>query len=356
MKKFATIFAVLYLFCFFTSVSYAQNIKEEAQSSYNSAIQLKAKGDGVGAVKAFEKALRLDRTVLALDDDGLVDMLKEYVEKELERAPKEVKLLETMGFIQAVCFSDNAAAIGYYEQVIELVDDKNVKEKTRNLIDRLKATEEMLASYRGEVTAQLRDERLRAWSEMEKNEKFAEEQYEKDQRASNLQQAFSDREELQNIVPQLEDELAELQEAYDKANRLWFSLKDELYERRRRRLKDDISAKEAELSKAKSQLNSAERLVSSLESEIASSEEKDEDSPFRSYDSPRSSNEYLNDATYAPYASSNEDDHNYDATDDEQQAASDANDHSDHSEGGDEYDDEYDLNSGTSLSDLIDSL
>lgn len=350
MKKFATIFAVLLLVCFLSGIGYAQNIKAEAQASYDSALKLKGRGDTVGAVKAFEKALRLDRTILALDDDGLVDMLRDFVETELRKNPSDLKLLETMGFIQAVCFSDNNVAIGYYEQVIELVSDENVKEKTRSLIERLRATEEMISSYRGEVTAQLRDERLRAWSEMEKNEKFAEEQYEKDQKAASLQQAFSDQEELQNIVPQLEDELAELQDAYDKANRLWFSLKDELYERRRRRLKDDIAAKESELSKAKSRLSAAERTVSSLEAQVAAQEAQEEESPFRSYDSPSSADgDYQSEPSYTPYApySQGDDDHEDQDGQQDQDPSLEAN---------QDFDDEYDLDSGTTLSDLIDSL
>lgn len=331
MKKFATIFAVLFLVCFVPSLLSAQNIHEDAQLLYDEAMRLKARGNNVQAVEAFEKALRIDRTVLALNDDGLVDMLRDHVQDLLDKSPDDVKQLETMGFIYAVCFSDNLSAIENYERVVELVTDETVKERTKNLIERLRATEEVMASYRGEVTAQLRDERLRAWSELEKSEKFAEEQYEKERRASDLQQAFSDREELQNLVPQLEDELNELQEAYDKANRLWFSLKDELYERRRRRLKDDIAAKTEELKKAKGRLDSAESIASRIESELAQEEEEEKDSAFRSYDS--------DETTYKPFDDSVE-----------------------NVESDDDYDDDYDhydhYNSDTekSLSDLIDSL
>ena len=95
---------------------------------------------------------------------------------------------------------------------------------------------------------QLRDERLKS-GRVGKSEKFAEIKQRKNS-VFKLEQAYKDREELQNVVPQLEEELKELQDAYDKANRLWFALNDELYERRRR-LKDRSRRKEQEVASAK---------------------------------------------------------------------------------------------------------
>jgi len=336
-----TLITLLGVFMIFTcSTSFSQNIKDEAQILYEEAINFKQQNNNEKAIETYEKALRADRAVLALNDDGLVEMLRDSVKTRLEKEPNNVKLWETMGFIQAVCYSDNIGAIESYEKVVSLVTDENVKERTRTLIDRLKETEQLLASYKTEVTSQLRDERLKSWSELEKSEKFAEDQAEKEQRASRLEQAYKDREELQNVVPQLEEELKELQDAYDKANRLWFALNDELYERRRRRLKDQVAEKEQEVASAKSRLQRAESESASLEALVEKDKEKEEKTPFRSYDTPSGNEDsheepVLNDASYA---------------DDPTQATSDDN--ADDNEAEQEPED----SSAPDLSDLIDNL
>ena len=279
--------------------------------------------------------------VLALNDDGLVEMLeRQPLNLVSKKNPITLNSGKPWDLFRPYAILDNIGAIESYEKVVSLVTDENVKERTRTLIDRLKETEQLLASYKTEVTSQLRDERLKSWSELEKSEKFAEDQAEKEQRASRLEQAYKDREELQNVVPQLEEELKELQDAYDKANRLWFALNDELYERRRRRLKDQVAEKEQEVASAKSRLQRAEAESASLEALVEKDKEKEEKTPFRSYDTPSGNEDnheepVLNDASYA---------------DDPTQATSDDN--ADDNEAEQETED----SSAPDLSDLIDNL
>ncbi|HAE41245.1 MAG TPA: hypothetical protein DCG57_21825, partial [Candidatus Riflebacteria bacterium] len=83
----------------------------------------------------------------------------------------------------------------------------------------------------------------------------------------------------------LEQELKELQDEYEKANRLFYSVSDNaMYERRRRRLKDDVAAKEKEVEAAKAELSDVESTTSALEKELAAVEKAKEESPIRSYD------------------------------------------------------------------------
>lgn len=264
MRKtsFALVLSVAVLACF---PAYSQQIKEEAQILYEEAMGMQKKGNKAKAVEMFEKALRKDRAVLALDDNGLIEELKKHTEKKLKDNPDNLKLLETMGFIHAVCYSDNATAIKYYEQVVEKVNDNTVKGKTLALIERLRASQTVNGDYQEEMSSSRRDERLRSWSQMEKNDKLAEERAAKEDIAAKLEKAYQNKEELENRVPQLEDELNELQESYDKANRLWYATHDEMYERRRRRFKNDIADKKAELDSAKASLSKAESTASRLE-------------------------------------------------------------------------------------------
>ncbi|HNX78120.1 MAG TPA: hypothetical protein PKM56_20785, partial [Candidatus Rifleibacterium sp.] len=208
-------------------------IKEDAQILYDEAVELKKKGNIAAAIESYGKAMRLDRTILAIDDFGLIEALKKDCEEKLLKTPDDVKLLETLGFVFAVCYSDHKSAISCYEKVFALVTDEAVKERTANLIERLRETDLAQAGYQQEISAQLRDERLKSWSEMERVEKFGEDSAASQQKSAALADAYKQKDSLANKVPQLESELKDLQEEYDKANRLWFSLKDELYERRR---------------------------------------------------------------------------------------------------------------------------
>lgn len=274
--------------------------KEDAQILYDEALDLKKQGNLAAAIDSYGRAMRLDRSILAQDDHGLIDALKKDCEEKLLKTPDDVKLLETLGFVFAVCYSDHKSAIECYEKVFNLVSDEKVKERTAGLIERLRETEQVQASYQDEVSAQLRDERLKSWSEMERLDKFGEENAQIQEKSSKLAEAYKEKDSLKNKVPQLESELKELQEEYDKANRLWYSLKDDLYERRRRRLKDDIAVKEKEVAAAREELEEVETTTSALENELNAAEKEKEASPIRSYEENPPVDQPPADATEAP--------------------------------------------------------
>ncbi len=287
MRKFhcyAVLFSALTIFSptfYNTNSLFAQEnttVSEEAQKLYDEAISFKKKGKNADAINSYIKALRKDRTILAFDDEGLIEASYTDSVNKLKDSPDDIKLLEVCGFLASVGFSDNKTAITYYEKIVELVDDPSVKERTKNLITRLEASAEAQQAYDSAVAAEMRDERIKSWAEMERIDDFAEEQAKSSDRAEKLNDAYSERESLQNKIPQLEDEVKELQESYDKADRLWYTLKDELYERRRRRLKNDLAAKKEELSAAKKELSSIESQVSQLEKEDEAAKKKEDSS------------------------------------------------------------------------------
>ncbi len=259
--------------------------KESAEILFAEALELKKGGNMAGALDSFARAIRLDRTILANDDQGLIDALKKDCEEKLKTSPDDVKMLELLGFVHAVCYSDYPAAIACYQKVYELVTDQSIKDRTEALIERLKLSAEVQQSYQQEVTASLRDERLKSWSEMERVERFGEETARMQQKSADLAEAYKTKDELSNRVPQLEQELKDLQDEYDKANRLFYTMSDNaLYERRRRRLKDDIAEKEKEVESARKELDEAESVASELEKELASAEKAKEASPVKSYE------------------------------------------------------------------------
>jgi tetratricopeptide (TPR) repeat protein len=269
--------------------SYAQkaeiDVEEEANILFDEAILLKKQGNIKEAVAAYHQAMRKDRSILAYDDNGLIEDLKNEYEDRIKDDPENVKNIETLAFVYAVCYSDYSSAIKYYEKVVELVDDEKVKENTQNLIERLRLTAEIQQEYQAEVAAQMREERLQTWSEMEKNQRLGEEQAEVRDKSARLTEMYKQKDSLSNRVPQLEKELKELNEEYDKANRLWFATNKDLYYRRRRRLKDDIAAKEQEVEAARQQLEEVESTTASLEREVQVVQQQNEESPIRTYDS-----------------------------------------------------------------------
>ena len=220
-----------------------ESLKEEAEILFEDAIALKKQGKIADAIEIYAKAIRKSRSILAFDDEGLIAALQKDRENKLAQDPKNVELLETLGFIAAVCFSDSENALKYYQQVYDLVEDDKVKEKTSMLMERIKATAEVQSSVQSEYASQLREERLKAWSEMEKVEKFGATEAQNQANAEKLSEMYKNKDSLKNRVPQIEKELQELQDERDKANRMWHTLKDDLYQRRRRRLDDDIEAK-----------------------------------------------------------------------------------------------------------------
>jgi len=288
MRKFCSSVLLATSLCILGSINYSlpifaqenPTISEEAQNLYEDALSLLKKGKKSEAIASYIKALRKDRTILALDDNGLIQASYEDSVAKLKESPDDVKLLEMCGFLASVGFSDNKTAITYYKKIVDLVEDEAVKERTQNLIIRLNATMEAQQAYDDSVSTSLRDERIRSWAEMEKVDNFAEEQSKAANRAEKLNDAYSTRESLQNKIPQMEEELKELQDSYDKADRLWYTLKDELYERRRRRLKNDLAAKKEEIEKAKKELRSVEKKVSNLEKEEEKAQKKEEASAF----------------------------------------------------------------------------
>ncbi|NLF97517.1 MAG: hypothetical protein GX569_12315 [Candidatus Riflebacteria bacterium] len=259
--------------------------KENAEILFEEALELKKSGNLAGAIDSFARAIRIDRSILANDDQGLIEALKNDCLEKLKAAPEDVKVLELLGFVHAVCYSDYPAAIACYQKVYELVSDQAIKDRTEALIERLKLSAEVQQNYQQEVSASLRDERLKSWSEMERVERFGEESARMQQKSADLAEAYKAKDELANRVPQLEQELKDLQSEYDKANRLFYSMSDNaLYERRRRRLKDDIAEKEKEVEAARSELAEVESSASALEKELASVEKAKEASPVRSYE------------------------------------------------------------------------
>lgn len=266
----------------------SQADKESAEILYEEALELKKSGKLSNAVSSYYKAMRLDRSVLALDDCGLIEELKKDCETKLKNNPDDEKTLETMGFLQVVCYSDFDKSVEYYQRLLAVVKEENVKERVSLLIERLKEMSKVQNEYSADVSAKMRDERLKSWSEIEKLDRLGKESEKAAQRADELNEVSSLKEDLENRVPQLKQELDEMQEEYDRTDRLYYTHESgelhDMYERRRRRLKNELAAKTSELADAEQALKTAEEKCNALNDAIAAEQQKQNESPIKSYE------------------------------------------------------------------------
>jgi len=240
---------------------------EDAKLLYKQAIELKSSGKSDEALVTYEKAVRMNRGVLSEDDNGLIGLLRTKYEAKLKSTPNDLEALDGMGFISAVCYADLAKAIKCYEKVLELATDEKVKTKTTILVDRLKAMQEASQRSSDEMASQMREERLKGWSEMEKQEKLAAQNEDSQNRATKIAQLSQQREQLDTRIPQLEEEIKNLEEEYNKANRLWYTLKDSRYDRRRDRFEKDLEQKRRDLSKAREEFDNVTSELAKMDKE-----------------------------------------------------------------------------------------
>ena len=146
---------------------------QDAKVLFQEALKLRKEGKGADALRTFEKSIRMNRGVLSEDDQGLVQELREEYSRKLASAPEDVALLEGMAFIHAVCESDYAKAVELYSKVLAKATDPEVKTRTERLIERLRGLQEANRSTTDDIAARHREERVKAWAEMEKHDDLA---------------------------------------------------------------------------------------------------------------------------------------------------------------------------------------
>lgn len=78
--------------------------RESAEILFEEALELKRSGNLTDALDSFAKAIRSDRSILANDDQGLIEALKKDCEAKLKTSPDDIKVLELLGFVHAVCY------------------------------------------------------------------------------------------------------------------------------------------------------------------------------------------------------------------------------------------------------------
>ncbi|MBF0544983.1 MAG: hypothetical protein HQM08_11140 [Candidatus Riflebacteria bacterium] len=269
---------IVFIFCFFIGpFAHSQEdggTIQDAKVLFDEAIKLKQKGQAEKAIKTFEKAIRTNRGILAEDDSGLIADLRDYYGKKLEKNSKDVEVLEAMGFISAVCDSDLKKSIEFYSQVESLTKDDGEKEKISHMLDRLRAQYEATRQITDEHTSKAREERLKSWSEMEKQDALAAQGEAKGQMHEKLSDLYRKKDDLTARIPQLEDDLKELEKESERDHRMYYTTNDRRYRRKEFRSDDELNAKKAELENAKKEVEKSEKEIEELTKKVDEMEKK----------------------------------------------------------------------------------
>ena len=269
------VIAYLILSCLcWSTVAWAQESDslQNAEGLLKQAIEKKQAGKTEEAVTLFEKAIRTNRRILGYDDEGLIQELRNFYEQKLETSPEDIAVLEPLGYIYAVCFSDFEKAIAQYKKVVELSTDDKVKERTNALIDRLTAQWEATRTTTAALESQTREEKVQEWKELEKQEALAAIADRVRDREDRMRELSLKKDEMEARLPQEEDQVKELEEEVDKADLYWRTTENRMYRRKRERLAAEATSKKSEISRMKTELDSIGRDLARLQKEADAEE------------------------------------------------------------------------------------
>lgn len=275
-KRSARIFLVL--LALFTVYAWSAVRAEDADSAqdakllFQEALRLKKAGKAEEAVQSFEKAIRMNRSVLSEDDQGLVKDLEEGYRKKLASAPEDVTALEGLAFVSAVCKSDFPKAIELYTKVQSLAKDETVKARTAQLLERLKAQQETGGASVDDPAGKGREERIKAWAEMEKHDKLAAQADVKAKKEERIQELYTSRDEMEARIPQLEDEIKGLEEEAARAERMYLTTQDRSYKWKENRRAGELKTKQGELERLKSDISKTLKEIEKLNKDMDSAE------------------------------------------------------------------------------------
>ena len=226
----------------------------DGRAKYEEALKLKRTGKWDEAIQTYEKAIRVDRSILGEDDEGLMTALQKSYETRLASDPENLYLLEGLGYISAVGFSEFDKAIRYYQKVSELSKEQAVKDRTDTLIERLRAQADLAKQMVADSASKSREERIKQWAELEKQDANAAEADKSQKREERLSELYSKRDDIEARLPQMEDEIKALQEDAEHNKRMYLNSNDRTYKRRQDRLEDDMEGKKRDLKKLKDEL------------------------------------------------------------------------------------------------------
>lgn len=114
-------------------------LDEEAMKAFRAAQAFKKAGKTWDAAQSFAAAVSKDRRILKQDDHGLVEVLRNGYQSQLDRIPGDPAALEGLAFVAVVCDGNQHKGLDYYEKALAATTTPAEKERLQYLISTLKA-------------------------------------------------------------------------------------------------------------------------------------------------------------------------------------------------------------------------
>ncbi len=226
----------------------------KAMKAFKEAIEFKKAGKNWNAAQSFATAVRLDRGILKEDDQGLIALLRNGYQSQLDRNPKDPAAMEGLGFVATVCDGDSRKGIEYYSQALSAASDEGSKKRLQSFIDTLKA--ELAAKKavddgpapippgygpnKPADPAPPPDDAANAELIAQAEEKLA-----------GMNQA---KEQAESKVSQIEEEIKRLEEEIDQNHRRYLTSNDRRYKRKEEAAEKSLDEKKKDLEKAKKEV------------------------------------------------------------------------------------------------------
>lgn len=111
--------------------------KKTAEAIFQDALQAKKNGNLDAAITLYENAVKSSPTVLANDDDGLVEAVKEAREKQFNLAPGSSLAFDNLDFVYGVCLGDQQGMLPFLKAAYVATTDEQRKSDYKARIDEI---------------------------------------------------------------------------------------------------------------------------------------------------------------------------------------------------------------------------
>ncbi|MBU1109034.1 MAG: hypothetical protein KKB51_20310 [Candidatus Riflebacteria bacterium] len=130
-----------------------------AEQLFQEALSAKKDGNIDNAITLYENAVKSSSTVLAKDDDGLVQAARESREKQFNLSPENSEAFDNLDFVYRVCLGDQRGMFPFLKKAYAATEDAQRKTDYKARIDQieLEMAEEAAWKERAEQAAAERE-------------------------------------------------------------------------------------------------------------------------------------------------------------------------------------------------------
>lgn len=227
--------------------------------AFKEALEFQKSGKSDDAARSYEKAIRMDPSVLSENSQGLGKTLHDYYQKRVNDHPSDPEALEGMGFIFGSCDADFAKAAEYYGKAMEKTSDEAGRKRLSALIDSCKA---QLGSAPAPSSSGRSPTPSPSEGSPEENASESADPEAAAKKEKRISEFNTKKEGNESRISQLEEEIKGLEEENKKSHRLYSTTNDRRYKRQEDERERTMSSKQREIDKLR---NENQRIDSAID-------------------------------------------------------------------------------------------